>query len=130
VFPVHFRGLLRKKLKKLVEGESYKIHLYFDLKSRLLKKEPKNVSLITNFHKLFNGFKVKVTSRYIFVRLQIAIDVTSRFQEYLHHLGCPNRETQESILPNFDFFIFPIFAFKLGHFKVQTLFSYVTNTQA
>ncbi len=24
----------------------------------------------------------------------------------------------ESIPPNFDFFIFPIFAFKLGHFKV------------
>ncbi len=36
----------------------------------------------------------------------------------------------ESILPNFDFFIFLIFAFKLGHFKVQTLFSYATNTQA
>ncbi len=36
----------------------------------------------------------------------------------------------ESILPNFDFFVFPIFAFKLGHFKVQTILSYATNTQA
>jgi hypothetical protein len=27
----------------------------------------------------------------------------------------------ESILPNFDFFVFPIFAFKLGHFEVQTI---------
>ncbi len=41
------------------------------------------------------------------------------------------RETwSQSILPNFDFFIFRIFAFKLGHFKVQSLFSYATNTQA
>ncbi len=31
--------------------------------------------------------------------------------------------TPESILPNFDFFVFPIFAFKLGHFKVQTILS-------
>ncbi len=36
----------------------------------------------------------------------------------------------ESILPNFDFFVFSIFAFKLGHFKVQTIFSHATNTQA
>jgi hypothetical protein len=36
----------------------------------------------------------------------------------------------ESILPNFDFFVFPIFALKLGHFKVQTIFSHATNTQA
>jgi hypothetical protein len=38
--------------------------------------------------------------------------------------------TQESILPDFDILIFPIFAIKLGHFKVQTIFSYATNTQA
>ncbi len=37
---------------------------------------------------------------------------------------------QESILPNFDFFIFPIFTFNLGHFKVQRAFLYATNTQA
>jgi hypothetical protein len=37
---------------------------------------------------------------------------------------------QESIIPNFDFFIFPIFAFKLCHSKIQTIFSYATNTQA
>jgi hypothetical protein len=37
---------------------------------------------------------------------------------------------QESILPNFDFFVFPIIAFKLGHFKVLTIFSHDTNTQA
>ncbi len=36
----------------------------------------------------------------------------------------------ESILPNFDFFVFPIFAIKFGHFKVQTIFSYASNTQA
>jgi hypothetical protein len=36
----------------------------------------------------------------------------------------------ESIQPNFDFFIFLIFAFKLGHFKVQAIFSYAKNTQA
>jgi hypothetical protein len=36
----------------------------------------------------------------------------------------------ESILPNFGFFIFLIFGFKLGHFKVQTIFSHATNTQA
>jgi hypothetical protein len=29
----------------------------------------------------------------------------------------------ESILPNFDFFIFSIFTIKLGHFKVQQIFS-------
>ncbi len=29
---------------------------------------------------------------------------------------------QESILPNYDFFAFPIFAIKLGHFKVHTIF--------
>jgi hypothetical protein len=39
-------------------------------------------------------------------------------------------EKLESILPNFDFFIFPIFAFKLGHFKVQAISSHATNTQA
>jgi hypothetical protein len=33
---------------------------------------------------------------------------------------------QESILPNFDFFFFAI---KLGHFKVQTIFSHATNAQ-
>jgi hypothetical protein len=37
----------------------------------------------------------------------------------------------ESILPKYflhkDFY--PFFAFKLGHFKAQTIFSYVTNTQ-
>ncbi len=31
---------------------------------------------------------------------------------------------QESILPNFEFFVFPILAFKVGHFKAQTIFSY------
>ncbi len=45
----------------------------------------------------------------------------------LKHL---NMRLRESILPNFNFFIFPIFTFKLGHFKVQTIFSYATNTQA
>ncbi len=39
-------------------------------------------------------------------------------------------DKQESILPNFDFFVFPIFAFKLGHFKVQITFSHATNTHA
>jgi hypothetical protein len=39
-------------------------------------------------------------------------------------------QNQESILPNFDFFVFPIFAFKLGHFKALTIFSHATNTQA
>jgi hypothetical protein len=29
----------------------------------------------------------------------------------------------ESILSNFDFFVFSIFAFKLVHFKGQTIFS-------
>jgi hypothetical protein len=38
--------------------------------------------------------------------------------------------TIESILPNFDFFVFLIFACKLGHFKAQTIFSYATNTQS
>ncbi len=38
------------------------------------------------------------------------------------------RISPESILPNFDFIVFPIFAFKLGHFKVQTIFSHATNT--
>ncbi len=32
---------------------------------------------------------------------------------------------QESILPNINFFIFEIFAFKLGHFKVQTIFYFL-----
>ncbi len=36
----------------------------------------------------------------------------------------------KSILPNFDIFVFLIFAFKLGHFKVHTIFSHATNTQA
>ncbi len=36
----------------------------------------------------------------------------------------------ESILTNFDFVIFQIFAFKLGYFKVKTIFTYATNTQA
>jgi hypothetical protein len=36
----------------------------------------------------------------------------------------------ESILPNFNFFVFPIFAIKLGPFKTQAIFSYATNTQA
>jgi hypothetical protein len=35
----------------------------------------------------------------------------------------------ESILPNYDFFVFLIFAIKLGHFKVHTTFSHATNTQ-
>jgi hypothetical protein len=43
------------------------------------------------------------------------------FCKYLH---------PESILPNFDFFIVPIFAIMLGYFKVQTIFSCATNTQA
>ncbi len=37
---------------------------------------------------------------------------------------------QESILPNHDFFVFLIFAIKLGHFKIQAIFSHATNTQA
>jgi hypothetical protein len=36
-------------------------------------------------------------------------------------------QNQESILPNYDFFVFPIFVFKLGHFKAQTIFSHRTN---
>ena len=36
----------------------------------------------------------------------------------------------EPILPNFHFSGFPIFAVKLGHIKITTFFSYVTNTQA
>jgi hypothetical protein len=36
----------------------------------------------------------------------------------------------ESILPNFDFSVFPIFDIKLGYFKVQTILSYAKNTQA
>ncbi len=36
----------------------------------------------------------------------------------------------ESILPNFDFFTFTIFVYKLAPFKVQTIFSNATNTQA
>ncbi len=39
-------------------------------------------------------------------------------------------EVLESILPNYDFLVFPIFTIKLGHFKVQAIFSYTTNTQA
>jgi hypothetical protein len=41
-----------------------------------------------------------------------------------------NKVDKESILSNFDFSVFPIFAFELGHFKVQTIFSYATNTKA
>ncbi len=41
-----------------------------------------------------------------------------------------NNNPEESILPNFDFFVFPIFAFKLAHFKLQTIFSYSTKTLA
>jgi hypothetical protein len=36
----------------------------------------------------------------------------------------------ESILPNFDYFVFTTFAVELGHFKVQTILYYATNTQA
>jgi hypothetical protein len=36
----------------------------------------------------------------------------------------------ESILHNFDFFVFPFFSFNLGHFKAKTIISYATNTQA
>jgi hypothetical protein len=47
-------------------------------------------------------------------------------KEFLSRLGYDLRTSHyavlESILPNFDFFIFQIFAFKLGHFKVQTIF--------
>ncbi len=42
----------------------------------------------------------------------------------------PLAENLESILPNFDFFISLIFAIKLSHFKVQTIFSHAPNTQA
>ncbi len=42
----------------------------------------------------------------------------------------PPTRIPESILPNFDFLIFPFFTFKLGHFKVLTIFSHATNTQA
>ncbi len=45
-------------------------------------------------------------------------------------LRYPGREPLESILPNFDFFIFLIFTLMLGHFKVQAIFSYATNTLA
>ncbi len=37
---------------------------------------------------------------------------------------------QESIQPNFNFYVFLIYPFKLRHFKVQTIFSYGTNTQS
>jgi hypothetical protein len=40
------------------------------------------------------------------------------------------KNAQWRILPNFVLFIFLIFAFKFGHFKVQTIYSYATNTQA
>jgi hypothetical protein len=36
----------------------------------------------------------------------------------------------ESIIPKIDFFVFFNFGLKLGHFKVQTIFWYATNTQA
>ncbi len=41
-----------------------------------------------------------------------------------------NLQIKESILSNFDFFVFPIFTIKLCHFKAQTIFSYAINTQA
>jgi hypothetical protein len=34
------------------------------------------------------------------------------------------------ILPNFDFFIFPTFSIKLGHFRIQKIFTYAANAQA
>jgi hypothetical protein len=62
---------------------------------------------------------------------QTTISVLQRMtQGPCEYLNLNKGFIQKSILPNFDFFIFLIFAFKLGHFKVQTIFSYATNTQA
>jgi hypothetical protein len=63
--------------------------------------------------------KLKLKNSKDFVTLQGRMAKTTR--------ECPD---QESILPNFVFFIILIFAFKLGHFKEQTILSYATNTQA
>jgi hypothetical protein len=44
-------------------------------------------------------------------------------------LVCTAKNQLESNLPNFDFVVFLIFAIKLGHFNVLTIFSYATNNQ-
>ncbi len=43
----------------------------------------------------------------------------SIFDSSRHDAFQKSRVHQESILQNFDFFVFPIFAIKLGHFKAQ-----------
>ncbi len=42
-------------------------------------------------------------------------------------ISCQDNMTsfQESILPNFDFFIYPIFIIKLVHFKIPTILSFI-----
>jgi hypothetical protein len=43
----------------------------------------------------------------------------------------PLRKYKPGVNPTkLEFFVFPIFTFKLGHFKVQTIFLYGTNNQA
>ncbi len=56
----------------------------------------------------------------------------TRYFTHNHRFLCTNLNIwhQESILSSFDFFVFLIFAFMLGHFKVQTIFLYATNAQA
>ncbi len=62
--------------------------------------------------------------------IQRLITLTSDYIERLiEYFKSFKLQDQKSILPNFFFFIFQIFAIKLGHFKVQTIFSYTTNTQ-
>ncbi len=103
----------------------------------------KNVSTAKNEENLYRADRFLIFLLFTWIRKilknqhwkDLINDATfnlSFFDSYFFIVGYSiiSPQDQESILPNFDFFIFPIFAIKLGNFKLQTIFSHAANTQA
>ncbi len=114
---VTFSIRLKKALQKQIAFFSLSffdlLRITFNKRNAIVWK--KNVSNISHFRRSLN------LNDFIF---------DLHFSSHQHDQSFNIKQDLESILPNFDFFIFPTFAFKLGHFKVQTIFSHATNTQA
>ena len=61
---------------------------------------------------------------------EIQLTISAFLFDFFLLLPYVTKNFPESILPNFHFSVFPIFAVNLGHIIITTFFSYVTNTQA
>jgi hypothetical protein len=105
-------------------------------------EQKKSASCVRIFSLLIEGnfvFRRQISKKFNFMhilsRVKLMQPISYRQMMSLpitHHNGLTSRPRvirSQSYHTLFLRFFF-IFAFKLGHFKVQTLFSYTTNTQA